>query len=43
MYIFRKMYIFVIIFHDFALRIETGSAKEVVKPILRIRNVIDRC
>ena len=34
---------FVITFYNFVLRTETGWAKKVVKPILRIRNVIDRC
>ena len=29
-------------FHNFALRIETGWAKRVVKSILKIRNVISR-
>ena len=29
-------------FHNFALRIETGWAPRVVKPILKIRNDINR-
>ena len=31
-----------IAFHNFVLIIETGRARRVVRPILKIRNVIDR-
>ena len=35
--------LFMTTFHNFAFRIETGWAPRVVKPILKIRNVINRC
>ena len=38
---FKKHNIFITIFHNFALQIETGWAKRVVKPILETRNVND--
>ena len=34
---------FIINFHTFALRIETGRFYRVISPILKIRNFNDRC
>ena len=38
-----KILLYMTTFHNFAVRMETGWATRVVKPILKIINVINRC